>query len=198
MEKSKISAIILAAGNSLRFGKKKLLQDFQGKPLVMHVIEEAMKVDFEEIIVVTQYKEIEEMLDIHKIHMVYNQDVGKGISHSIYLGINEGKNCDGYMFIVGDQPFVTSEIMKGMIDRFNTASRQILCMSYQGITGSPTLFDICYKEELLGLQGDVGGKQVIKRHPEHIEAYEVENLLMLEDIDTLEDYERLIMEKRIK
>lgn len=198
MVKSKINAIILAAGNSLRFGKKKLLQDFQGKPLVMHVIEEAIKVDFQEIIVITQYKEIEEMLDIHNIHMIYNQDVDKGISHSIYLGINEGKSCDGYMFIVGDQPFITSGMIKGMIDRFNPTSQQILCMSYQGTTGSPTLFDTCYKEELLGLQGDVGGRQVMKRHQEHIEAYEVDNLLMLEDIDTPQDYERLVIKKRIK
>lgn len=192
----KIKAIILAAGNSKRFGKEKLLEGFQGKPLIMHVIEEVLKVEFEEIILVTQYEEVEKLINTRNIRVVRNKNVDKGISHSIHLGISEGGSCEGYMFIVGDQPFVTCEIIEGMINQFRKEKGQILCISHEGRRGSPTLFDACYKEELLSLEGDIGGKQVMKRHPECVETYEVKDFLVLEDIDTREDYERLVIQGR--
>lgn len=55
-------AIILAAGNSRRFGGNKLLTAFQGRPLFSYVLDKAAELKAEtglEIIVVTQYPEIE-------------------------------------------------------------------------------------------------------------------------------------------
>lgn len=187
----RINAIILAAGNSKRFGKEKLLEEFGDKLLIEYIIEEVQKVEFAEIILVTQSNVIKKLNNTHNIHIVENKNVDKGISHSIYLGINEGKDCEGYMFIVGDQPFINKVMIEGMIAKFSPYNEQILCMSYKGRRGSPTLFDKSYKDELSRLEGDIGGKQVMKKYSEHVEMYEVEEQLVLEDIDTPEDYKRL-------
>lgn len=187
----KINGIILGAGNSTRFGSKKLLTDFRGKPLIRHVIQESIQVAFQDVILVTQYEELIDLKINHINHIVKNENVDKGISHSIALGIKAGRPCDAYMFLVGDQPFVTQQVMEGMIGRFEKDKHQILCTGYQGRRGSPTLFDSYYKEELLALVGDIGGKQVMKKYPGQVEVYEVEDIKILEDIDTLEDYRRL-------
>ncbi|MGL6174608.1 MAG: nucleotidyltransferase family protein [Cellulosilyticaceae bacterium] len=194
----KIKAIILAAGESKRFGSKKLLEEFLGKPLIQHVIDEVVKVEFEEIVVVTQYEAIKKLESTHKIHMIDNENVDKGISHSIYLGINEERDYDGYMFIVGDQPFITSQIIETMVSKFEIGNGNILCMSHKGRRGSPTLFDKCYKDELLQLTGDIGGRQVMQNHPECVINYEIDDPICLEDIDTREDYIKLKRYKRNK
>ncbi|MEG0905498.1 MAG: nucleotidyltransferase family protein [Cellulosilyticaceae bacterium] len=188
----KINAIILGAGNSTRFGGKKLLTDFKGKPLIMHIIEEAIQVEFQDIILVTQYEELIDLKINHTIHIVENENVDKGISHSIALGIKAGRACDAYMFLVGDQPFVTWQVMEGLIGCFEKDKQQMLCIGYQGRRGSPTLFDSYYKEELLALVGDTGGKQVMQKYPGQVEVYEVEDIKVLEDIDTREDWGRLV------
>lgn len=194
----KIKAIILAAGNSERFGSKKLLEEFLGKPLIQHVIDEVVKVDFEEIVLVTQYEEIKKLENTHKIHMVNNKNVDKGISHSIYLGINEAKDYDGYMFIVGDQPFITNTLIEKMLTKFQVGNREILCMSHKGRRGSPTLFDRCYKDELLQLTGDIGGRQVMQNHPACVINCEIDDPICLEDIDTRDDYTKLERYKKDK
>lgn len=194
----KIKAIILAAGESKRFGSKKLLEEFLGKPLIQHVLDEVVKVEFEEIVVVTQHEAIKKLESTHKIHMIDNENVDKGISHSIYLGINEERDYDGYMFIVGDQPFITSQIIETMIAKFQGGNGNILCMSHKGRRGSPTLFDKCYKNELLQLTGDIGGRQVMKNHPECVINCEIDDPICLEDIDTREDYTKLKRYKKDK
>ena len=187
----KINAIILGAGHSKRFGGKKLLTHFQGKPLIRHIIEAAIQVDFQDIILVTQYEELMQLDISHTIHIVENENVDKGVSHSIGLGIKAGRPCDAYMFLVGDQPFVTKQVIEELIECFKRGKHQIVCTGYKGRRGSPTLFDSYYKEELLDLVGDIGGKQVMKKYPEAVKVCEVQNPKVLEDIDTLEDYQRL-------
>ena len=57
----KIAFIMLAAGNSRRFGSNKLLYEIDGKPMYQHILEKLMTVanTLESITVVTQYEEIE-------------------------------------------------------------------------------------------------------------------------------------------
>lgn len=181
----------MGAGKSKRFGSKKLLTSFNGKPLIQHIVEEVIKINFQDIVLVTQHEELMQLAINHNICTVKNENVDKGISHSIKLGIKAGRNCDGYMFLVGDQPFVTQEVMEGMIKAIKKGKHQILYAGYEGRRGNPTLFDSYYKEELLLLEGDSGGKQVMKKYPKKVEVYTVSDMKVLEDIDTVEDYRRL-------
>ena len=57
----KISLILLAAGDSRRFGSNKLLYELHGKPMYRYSVDEVAKLDttvFAEKIVVSQYDEI--------------------------------------------------------------------------------------------------------------------------------------------
>lgn len=188
----KIKAIILAAGNSKRFGSPKLLTEFRGQPIINHTIEEVMKVGFEEIILVTQYESLMNLESTHKIHIVRNKNVDKGISHSLQLGIKAARDCDGYMFLVGDQPLLNRKTLQGMINQFKKSNQAIICAGYQRRSGNPTLFSSCYEKELLALKGDKGGKQIINKNLDNVIIYEVEEERELFDIDTLEDYHKLL------
>ena len=67
-----MKAILLAAGNSVRFGKNKLMEPFRGKPLYQYTLELAKTLLLDEIILVTQYRELIEREKEKGITIVYN------------------------------------------------------------------------------------------------------------------------------
>ena len=60
MKDKKVGAILLAAGNSSRFGANKLLYEIEGNPLVQYSMEIISQLPFEQKIVVTQYPQVEQ------------------------------------------------------------------------------------------------------------------------------------------
>ena len=62
-------------------------------------------------------------------------------------------------------------------------------VEYKGNLGNPTIFSRKYKDELLNLKGDVGGKFVMKKHLEDLEKLLITDKLELMDIDTREELE---------
>ena len=193
MNKSiKINLILLAAGNSTRFKGNKLIEVVNEKPMYMNVIEKVLKLKFNKIILVTQYKEIKDALIDYPVQIVMNNNSELGISHSIKLGINTDLEADAYMFMVCDQPFISLESIKGLINSFIKSNKGMACVEHDGNLGNPTIFSVKYREELLNLKGDVGGKTVMKRHLEDLEKVEIKNEAELMDIDNREELEKLI------
>jgi molybdenum cofactor cytidylyltransferase len=188
----KINLILLAAGNSTRFKGNKLLEVVNEKPMYMNVIEKVLKLNFNKIILVTQYEVIKEALLNYSVQVVMNNNSEFGISNSIKLGINADLEADAYMFMVCDQPFISLESVKALIDYFIKSNKGMACVSHNGNLGNPTIFSGKYKEELLSLKGDTGGKFVMKKHLEDLESVEISNQTELMDIDTREEMEKLL------
>lgn len=191
VKKTKINLILLASGNSLRFKGNKLLESVNNKPMYMNVVEKIIKLNFNKIILVTQYEEIKDELSKYPIQVVMNGNSELGISHSIKLGINEDAEVDAYMFMVCDQPFISLGSMENLIDRFIKSNKGMACVEHNGSLGNPTIFSRKYKHELLSLNGDVGGKMVMKKHLDDLEKVQIIHEVELVDIDTREELEML-------
>lgn len=192
----KINVILLAAGNSSRFQPNKLLEYVNDKPMYMNVVENVLKLDFNKMILVTQYEEIKEALSDQPILVIMNKNSDMGLSHSIELGIKADMDADAYMFMVCDEPFLTLESMKKLIDRFIKSGKGIASFEYKGALGNPNIFSKKYLNELLDLNGDFGGKFVIRDHMNDVEIVTIENEEEITDIDTLEGLEKLKHEER--
>lgn len=196
----RITAIILASGFGKRFEGNKLLAIYKEKPLIMHIVEKVIRQEFHEVIIVSQYDEILDLVNASKhaksnIKVIKNNTPHKGISESIKLGIQEGDCCEAYMFFVGDMPLIKAETIEKMLVAFKAFylnEKSILCSSYKGQRGNPVIFSAAYKQELLSLEGDVGGRQVIKKHLSQVATYEVQCEEELFDIDTQSAYNKLL------
>ena len=199
----KITAIVLASGFSRRFKGNKLLAVYEEKPLIRHIVDKIIKQDFHEIIMVSQYDEILNLVKNNvtlnsKVKAIRNSAPQKGISESIKLGIKSSDPCDAYMFFVGDMPLIKEETIGNMVSTYkklDIGKAPILCPIYEGQRGNPTIFAKQYKEEFLNLQGDIGGRQIIARHSQCIINYEISHKEELWDIDTQLDYEQLFRER---
>ena len=188
----KINLIVLGAGNSKRFNGNKLLTKIKDKPMYMHIVENILDLNLNKIIFVTQYEEIRKELETYNIHVIMNENSELGISHSIKLGIEADDTCEGYLFIVSDQPFIKAETIQTLIDRFKKSDKGMACVEYNSKLKNPTIFSKKYKEELLQLKGDIGGKSVMKKHLDDLERVQIHNELELIDIDTKEELENII------
>ncbi len=203
----KIHVILLAAGNSRRFGNNKLLYPYKGKPMYQHVLEIAAHMDeteFQEFtigekIVVTQYEEIREAAQQAGLGCRINKEPELGISHSIRLGVeaveelSKGGTQDAILFVVCDQPELTEEVFYGLIRSYEASSKRIACVADGERLGNPVIFESAYWEELKSLCEEQGGKTVLKRHREDVELYQVKDGKKLRDIDCLWDLKPLVV-----
>ena len=187
----RINLILLAAGNSKRFNGNKLLVMYKEKPIYMHIVEKVLDLKVNKIICVTQYEEIKEALLNTNINVVMNDNSSLGISSSIKLGINFDKNADGYMFMVCDQPFISVQTLKSVIDNFINGDKGIVCVGCGDNKGNPVIFSKRYINELLSLEGDSGGKRILKGHLNDLNIVNVDNEIELIDIDTQEVFGKL-------
>lgn len=188
----KIAMIILAAGNSRRFGGNKLLYEIDGRPMYKHIFGQISKAKSEietenkivcSIAVVTQYETIAETARGNGVQVLYNLHPDRGISLSVQIGLKAHLDADAALFTVSDQPWLTSETIIGLVKTFLDSKRGIACVSYQEKLGNPCIFKKKYYEELLALEGDKGGKKIIMKHLEDTQIYEVKEERELKDID---------------
>ena len=184
----RINLILLAARNSKRFNGNKLLAIYKDKPIYMYIVEKVLDLKVNKIICVTQYKEIKEALLNTNINVVINTNSSLGISSSIKLGINFDKEADGYMFMVCDQPFITEKTLKILLDKFINGEKGIVCVGCGNNKGNPVIFSKKYINELLSLQGDNGGKRILKGHLNDLNVVNIDNEIELFDIDTQEEF----------
>jgi molybdenum cofactor cytidylyltransferase len=187
-----ISGIILASGFSKRMEKEKLLLPVGGVALVERVTRAAQASRLDEVILIYQKKEIEKIGIKYGITSVYNSRAEEGQSAAIKLGIHTAHpETDAFMFMVGDQPFLSPSTINILIDTFQQDPHSIIVPVYNGFRGNPVLFPFAMKEFLLALAGDLGGRILIEKMPGWVNLVSIDEEMLGTDIDTEEDYLRI-------
>lgn len=179
--------ILLAAGDSRRFQGNKLLYPLAGKPMYRYVADEFEGLPgevFSKKIVVTQYKEIGRDLKGMGYQVIENLHSEWGISYSIRLALESLAGTHGACcFAVCDQPHLKGRSVEELADRWRESGKGIGALCFRGEPGNPVIFSEKYREELLELAGDTGGKRVLKKHMDDVYLHEVESARQLQDID---------------
>lgn len=189
--KQKLGLVMLAAGNSRRFGSNKLLALIEGEPMYCHILGELMQVKetLERqgldcgITVVTQYDEIAEAAGEIGARVLYNLHPDEGISSSLKIGLSRNREMDACLFTVSDQPWLRGETILALLEVFLKEGKGIACVEYDGKLGNPCVFSERYYGELMGLEGDVGGKRVVVRNRKDVAVMRVVDGREVMDVD---------------
>ena len=121
MTESQLGIVILAAGEARRFGACKQLAEFQGKPLLQHVLDAALALPYKRLIVVTgKYdQEIKKAFEdglVSGAEQVYNPDWPEGMSSSIRLGCQLlASDCDQILVLLSDQVLVSTDELSALV-----------------------------------------------------------------------------------
>ena len=198
-----VPAIILAAGGSRRLGQPKQLVCIAGETLLARAIRVVRASASDPILVVfgSHHENIRAAVDLSHVRVVMNPIWEQGIATSIHAGIRELLDLDpdaaAALFLVCDQPRLTTEHLRTLIETHEQASEpRIVASQYAGTAGIPAIFPKSQFAKLLALRGDAGARHLL-RNPES-PVVEVEFSDGEIDIDTPSNLERIHNNRALK
>lgn len=186
--------VVLAAGNSTRLGQPKQSLRFRGIGLLHNAIEQAVSAKpYSLVIVKGAVPFSEEDIPDFPVTFTTNDDWEEGVGASIRTGLTAlleiESSLDMVIFMVCDQPFITGELLRDLVEKHLETGKGIVACEYDNTIGTPALFEKRYFSLLLGLKGDEGAKKIIRQNDTDLAV--VPFPLGYIDIDTYEDYQSL-------
>jgi molybdenum cofactor cytidylyltransferase len=189
----RVFGLVLAAGQSRRLGQPKQLLDLAGKPLVAHIVEHALAAPLDGVVVVTgsHASEVELALRGVPVYRVFNPHFAQGQGSSLAAGVRAmPSTVDAVVVMLGDVPGVMPDAIGAVVARWRETHAPAVVTRYGGQQGHPVLFDRSVFFELASLEGDVGGREILRALGDLVEAIELPEE-MPSDVDTEDDWERL-------
>ena len=190
-----IVGIILAAGSASRMGQVKQLLPLGSRPMLWHVAQATCQSRLDEVIVVTGAAAEPVSLCIADLplRIVHNPDWQQGQAGSIQTALRSlPPNCDAVLFLLADQPLITSQLINELISHWQRCGKSIVRLCHANNPGNPVLFSLAvWRDALQQLDGDQGARRILKAHPEAIGYLPVANDEIFLDVDTIEDYAKM-------
>jgi molybdenum cofactor cytidylyltransferase len=192
------AGLILAAGGSSRMGTPKQLLAVRGRPLLEQVVAQAGASRLDEVVVVLggSAERISAEVEMGRARVVVNPDHASGMASSLRVGLAAlGPEIERAVVILGDQPDVSAAVLDELLDLQTAEQLPAAALSFGGLLHPPVVLDRRLWPELSSLEGDVGCRALIRSRPELVAALPVsEDSRHPVDIDTPEDYQRLLAE----
>ncbi len=175
-----IACILLASGFGRRFGSNKLLYEIDGVPMYQYALEmlhtlSQQKINGQtiQIIVVSQYPHVEQHAQRLGMQAVHNADAAEGIAASVRHGVRAAQHADWLAFFTADQPELQAETVREFLTQAIQSGKPLASVASEGQPGNPTLFSGAWREQLLRLSGDAGGRKIMKQHPDDIFWFDI-------------------------
>ena len=196
----KPTALVLAAGQSRRFGDDKRLAKLEnGQSLLMATLQQAASICDDIYLVIRADDQVlrDHILPFSQgvgkitipthtaqIHWVVAEDAPLGMGHSLSEGVNAliNHNIDQCLIFLGDMPYIQLETLKTIAAELDKTTFTI--PRVDGHWGHPIGVRSEAFHLLTHLSGDRGAKAVLKRHIEMIQFIDVADQGILRDVDT--------------
>ncbi|NJP40497.1 EF2563 family selenium-dependent molybdenum hydroxylase system protein [Oscillospiraceae bacterium HV4-5-C5C] len=176
--------IILAAGLARRYGRNKLLEPWQGKPLLAWTLAAVRALPWPECRLIYSDPAVASLArqvwletqtataGAPALRLIFNPQPEAGQSQSIRLSLETAVLTDqpaaGVIYLVGDQPALTPGILLALAEAYRQGEGSLVVPLYGRKPGNPVLFACRWIPELRALQGDRGGRQLLQQHPEAV------------------------------
>jgi molybdenum cofactor cytidylyltransferase len=190
-----IGAVILAAGASVRLSAPKQLLEYGGQTLMRRAALAAQGARCNPVVVVTgaHAEGLKEELRGLNLLEVHNPEWESGMGSSIRTGVHAvvktNDKITALVLMLCDQPFVTSEVISGLITAHRQTGYGIVACSYGATIGVPALFGRAFFPELVRLESETGAKHVIQKHLAQVHSLPFPQGEI--DVDTPADFARL-------
>jgi len=189
---AELDAVILAAGLSRRMGCNKLLLPLGESTVFGRFLTNFPHDRFARVIVVVADSMVEHIARSFPVQICHNEHPEEGKSASIRLGLLAGRAEHGVLFSVADQPLLTRTTVIRLVECFRSNPTSIVAPQVAGVPASPVIFPAELRSELLKLQGNEGGRQIMQRHSERIQRVDFASADEFCDIDTNDAYQDIL------
>jgi len=184
--------VVLAAGESTRFGSPKQLARVQGVPMVQLALSRAEAVAGHAVSVVlgANAAQIAPGLARSPATLVINRGWAEGLASSIRAGIEQlPGHTGGALLLLADQCAVTSADLQRLIDVWCRDRQAIVSAQYAGGWGVPAIFPRSSFPALLALRGDQGARALLRNPAGRRLGVPMPSAAI--DVDTVQEMEAL-------
>jgi molybdenum cofactor cytidylyltransferase len=187
---AEVASVILAAGASTRMGRPKMLLPVGGSTLLAAAVAPHLEAGVGRVIVVlgSEAEAVGRSAGLPedpRMRIVVNEGWSEGMASSLRRGLGECGSAAAALVALGDEPGVTAERVRRIVGAWEPGVPLVVPV-HGGRASHPVLFDRRLWSELESIAGDVGAREVVRRHG--AEAVRVE-CAPLADLDTPGDYQ---------
>lgn len=172
-------------------GTPKQLLEFDGKPLLVRVVEAALASPAWPVVVVlgAQAEKIRPVLAALPVLVTDNPAWAEGMAASLRAGITTlqqfSRHLDAAVVALCDQPAFSAATLAALVETQRTTGRSIVAARYAGRHGAPALFLASHFATLGGLTGEEGARALLNGDPAQVAGVDLPDLAL--DLDTPAD-----------
>jgi molybdenum cofactor cytidylyltransferase len=193
----RFSAVVLAAGMSTRMqGRNKLLMPVADETVIRCTVRNLLQAQPRETVVVVGFEAsmVSEALSGLPIRVQANPRFEEGQMTSVAAGVGAlQRDTDAVMVCLGDMVLLTAADYRELIDRYaRLRDKSILVPRFQGQRGNPVIFAHRRVPDVVAGRRNPGCRDLIANHPEDVFGYQATHDRFVIDLDTPEDYVRIL------
>lgn len=203
MDRPRVIGVYLAAGKSTRMGTNKLELPLGGEMLGSRAFQAALDSNIDFMLAVTTQSGPQHWLAPFSKKTGWKQviceNAEKGQSESLKTGVREAVviGAKAVVILLADQPLIDHSVLNLLIEEFQKSDGlSIVSAAVGGMCKPPVLFPQHFFPALLKLEGDEGGRQLL-RNAEDVRKIAFPSFYF-RDADTIEDYHDLLRGERVE
>ena len=193
-----LSSVVLAAGEARRMGSHlKPLLPLQGSTFLEVIVHTMKKAGADECLVVLGYEHenVRASMELPEARFLVNEDWKSGQLSSLQTAVRAlSIGSEGMLFTPVDHPLVSISTYSVLIDHWNEHRDRMVIPRYEGRKGHPAIFPARLYDPLLNHDLQGGARDLIYREMDNVLFVPVPDPGVVYDIDTPDDYRRLIGE----
>jgi CTP:molybdopterin cytidylyltransferase MocA len=187
-----IVGVVLAAGAARRFGARKQLAPFRGRPLVEHAVAALAGADLDAVIVVlgADADAVERGADLRPARVVRCADAALGQSHSLRAGVAAAGRlgATAVVVVLGDQPLIAPGAVRRVVAAAAAdPEADAVRATYGGVPGHPVLLRRSAFPAVATLEGDRGARDLLATLAVVVVAVACDGQGSPADVDTPDD-----------
>lgn len=185
-----LGCLVMASGQSIRFGSNKLLAPFGSIPLLAATLKNIPAQCFEQCLVVTRTAECCEIAKQYQFDsLLHDKPLRR---QALALGIEKMQQYDGCLVVQADQPLCLPQSYQALVEAFLKNPKGFYRLGWQSVEASPVLFPSSAFGELLALSENCGGSAILANHRTELSVISATYPWELEDADTPQQLKSLL------
>ncbi len=185
---SRVGAVVLAAGSGSRMGGgNKLLQAVGGVPMLRRAVNAALASRCTPVVVVTGFAadEVRACLAGREVVFAHNPEHATGMASSLRCGLTAlADEIDAAVVLLADMPWIDGGHIDRLVAAFDPRRPKIVVPVKDGRRGNPVLWPRRFFAEIQAEAGDVGAREVLRRHAGQMEVVSFDDDAIFADVDT--------------
>lgn len=188
-----IAGVLLAAGQSRRFGGDKLCRCLPDGRAVAVAAGQTLSRAVSVLVCVTapENRRLRALLDQAGLPWIICPEAGRGMGHSLAAGAAALSEAEGWVIALADMPALREDTARRVSEALR-AGWPLAAPLYRGRRGHPVGIAAAFGPVLRGLKGDQGAREILRAHSEKMYTWQSDDPGCAQDVDYPGDWPNLL------